>query len=111
MEGVYLCHQDRLAEGSALGLDPYGEGRDTLLVVRWQGALRAWRNSCPHLEVPMQYRKDRFLSGDGQYIVCFAHGARFVPDTGLCVLGPCLGQSLHPHSLTVDEQGGIWLAA
>ncbi len=105
-----MCHQARLAEGCALGFDPHHEGRDTLLVLRWQGLLRAWLNSCPHLEVPMHYRKGRFLSADGQYIVCFAHGALFVPDTGLCVLGPCLGQSLHPQSLSVDEEGGVWLA-
>lgn len=98
-----------MAEGSSRGFDPFGAGRDTLLVVRWRGVLSAWRNRCPHLDVAMQYRKDRFMSGDGQHIVCFAHGALFRPDTGLCVLGPCLGQSLQPQVLSLDEHGGIWL--
>jgi nitrite reductase/ring-hydroxylating ferredoxin subunit len=108
---VFLCPQHTLAEGCARGFDPKGEGRDTVLVLRWQGELKAWRNSCPHLEVPMQYRKDRFMSADRQHIVCFAHGALFKPDTGQCVLGPCLGQSLRPVPLFVDEQGSVWLAA
>jgi nitrite reductase/ring-hydroxylating ferredoxin subunit len=105
---VYLCPQDSVAEGGSRGFDPNGAGRDTLLVVRWRGALTAWRNSCPHLDVAMQYRKDRYMSGDGQHIVCFAHGALFRPDTGLCVLGPCLGQSLQREALFVDEHGGVW---
>lgn len=106
---VYLCPQASLLEGHSRGFDPFASGRDTLLVVRWQGTLTAWRNRCPHLDVAMQYRKDRFMSGDGQHIVCFAHGALFRPDTGLCVLGPCLGQSLQPQALTVDDNGAVWL--
>lgn len=42
----------------------------------------------------LEYRKDRFLSADGQLIVCYAHGAQFLPDTGECIYGPCLGQTL-----------------
>lgn len=106
---IFLCPQDSIAPGGSRGFDPWQEGRDTLLVVRWNGGLSAWLNRCPHLDVAMHYRKDRFMSGDSLHIVCFAHGARFRPDTGLCVLGPCLGQSLQPQALSVDEHGGVWL--
>jgi len=106
---VYLCPQDTIAEGGSRGFDPHLKGRDTLLVVRWKGALSAWLNRCPHLDVAMQYRKDRFMSADGQHIVCYAHGALFRPDSGVCVLGPCLGQSLQRQAIILDEQGGIWL--
>ncbi len=109
MKASYLCPQSAVHEGRALGLDPFDEGRDSLFVVRWQGRLQAWRNRCPHLDVPMHYRKDRFMSADGNRIVCFAHGAQFRPDSGLCVLGPCLGQSLQPLAIDVDEQGDVWL--
>ncbi|WPP02055.1 Rieske 2Fe-2S domain-containing protein [Pseudomonas sp. HR96] len=106
---LYLCPADSLDEGRARGFDPYGEGRDTVLVARWQGRLHAWLNRCPHLDVAMQYRKDRFMSGDGQHIVCFAHGALFRPDSGLCVLGPCLGQSLQGRELVIDDDSAVWL--
>lgn len=106
---VYLCPQDSIVEGGARGFDPHLKGHDTLLVVRWKGALSAWRNLCPHLDVAMQYRKDRFMSAEGRHIVCYAHGALFRPDSGVCVLGPCLGQSLQRQTITVDEQGGVWL--
>ncbi|WP_249674286.1 Rieske (2Fe-2S) protein [Pseudomonas abieticivorans] len=107
---IFLCAQASLAEGCARGFDPYGEGRDSLVLVRWQGRLNAWRNRCPHQHASLQYRKDRFMSADGQHLVCFAHGALFVPGTGVCVLGPCLGQSLQPKALSLDEHGGVWLA-
>lgn len=44
----------------------------------------------------MAWRKDAYLSGDGQHIVCHAHGARFDIATGVCNLGPCLGHALTP---------------
>lgn len=109
MKTTYLCPAHVVGEGSALGLDPFGRGSDTLFVVRWQGRLQAWRNRCPHLDVPMHYRKDRFMSAGGEHIVCFAHGALFRPDNGLCVQGPCLGQSLQPLAIHVDERGAVWL--
>ena len=106
---VFLCQQESIVEGAARGFDPHGDGRDTLIVARWQGVLSAWLNRCPHMDVAMQYRKDRFMSGDGQHIVCFAHGALFRPDDGLCVLGPCMGQKLHQQPLVIDEDGAVWL--
>jgi len=107
---TFLCHESELEEGYSHGFDPWRDGRDTVLALRWQGQVRVYRNLCPHLNVTMQYRKDRFMSGDGQHIVCFAHGALFRPDNGSCVLGPCLGQSLQALPAWIDERGGMWLS-
>jgi nitrite reductase/ring-hydroxylating ferredoxin subunit len=113
VQGVstFLCHQEDLEEGRARGFDPWGAGRDTVLALRWRGEVRVYRNLCPHLDVAMQYRKDRFMSGDGRHIVCFAHGALFRPEDGVCVLGPCLGQGLEALAVRRDGHGGLWLAA
>lgn len=89
-----LCRLDDLQEGQARGFDPLQQGRDSVFAVRHGGELRVYRNRCPHLDVRLEYRKDRFLSADGQLIVCYAHGAQFLPDTGECIYGPCLGQTL-----------------
>lgn len=91
---IALCRLDELAEGCARGLDPQQRGKDSLFVLRSAGEIRLYRNSCPHLDVPLEYRKDRFLSADGSRVICYAHGAQFLPDTGLCVHGPCLGERL-----------------
>lgn len=107
----FLCNLEHLQTGSARGFDPFGSGRDTVLALLVGGRPTVYRNDCPHLNVPMQYRKDRFMSPDGEYIICFAHGARFLPESGLCVDGPCLGQSLTMLPCTVDETGRVWLEA
>ncbi|WP_434765940.1 Rieske (2Fe-2S) protein [Pseudomonas triticicola] len=101
-----LCRLDDLLEGQARGFDPLQQGRDSLFALRHGGQVRIYRNRCPHLDVRMEYRKDRFLSADGQLIVCYAHGAQFLPSTGECVYGPCLGQSLE--ALEWREENG-WL--
>jgi nitrite reductase/ring-hydroxylating ferredoxin subunit len=101
-----LCRLDELIEGQALGFDPQGRGADSLFAVRYAGRVRMFLNQCPHLDTPLEYRKDRFLSADGQWVVCYAHNARFRPDTGECVYGPCLGQALR--LLQHQEQDG-WL--
>lgn len=101
-----LCWLDEITEGQARGFDPQGQGADSLFVLRHAGVVRVYRNRCPHLHTPLEYRKDRFLSADGQWVVCYAHNARFRPDTGECVYGPCRGQSLV--SLQHHEQAG-WL--
>lgn len=105
----FLCHLQELEAGSARGFDPYGSGRDAVLALLVTGRPKVFRNDCPHLNVPMQYRKDRFMTPNGEYIVCFAHGARFLPESGLCVSGPCLGQSLTELGYSVDREGRVWL--
>jgi nitrite reductase/ring-hydroxylating ferredoxin subunit len=102
-----LCHPGDIAEGTARGFDPTGSGRDTLFVVRRNG-LHAWRNQCPHWDnTSMAWRKDAFLNRDGTRIVCAAHGAQFEIDTGLCTLGPCIGDSLTRVALITSEDGTL----
>lgn len=107
-----LCHQQELAEGQARGFDPEQRGQDGLLLVRHQGRLHAWRNACPHVDgAPLAWRKDAYLSADGRHIVCYAHGARFDIETGQCIAGPALGQSLTRLPLHLHHDGEVHLAA
>jgi nitrite reductase/ring-hydroxylating ferredoxin subunit len=102
-----LCHLEDLPDGGSRGFDPRSTGRDTLFVVRRGAVLHAYQNACPHHGTPMAWRKDAYLDAAGQRIVCAAHGALFEIDGGLCVLGPCLGQSLRPVAVSVDEAGDV----
>lgn len=106
-----LCHLDELPEGSSRGFDPFSNGRDTLFVVRRGRSLLGWANACPHHGTPMAWRKDAYLNAARDRIVCAAHGAQFEIDTGRCTLGPCLGQSLTPVPLTLDDDGAVRLVA
>ncbi|HSV44168.1 MAG TPA: Rieske 2Fe-2S domain-containing protein [Ramlibacter sp.] len=102
-----LCHASELAEGTSRGFDPGGTGRDTLFVVR-RGGLHAWRNSCPHWPgTPMAWRKNAYLDGAGNRIVCAAHGAQFDIATGVCTLGPCIGQALTRIPLIHTADGAL----
>jgi nitrite reductase/ring-hydroxylating ferredoxin subunit len=105
-----LCRFDELTPGAARGFDPDGTGEDSVFVLRRGDAVRAYLNRCPHQNARLEYRKDRFLSADGQHVVCYAHGAHFDPDTGACTLGACLGQSLQPVPCRV-EHGWVWTVA
>jgi nitrite reductase/ring-hydroxylating ferredoxin subunit len=104
---AFLCYDDELVEGHAKGFDPWQQGLDTVVALRWHDQVRVYRNSCPHWNVPMQYRKDRFMSGDCRHIVCFSHGALFRPEDGFCVQGPCLGQSLVVLDVRKDDEGRL----
>jgi nitrite reductase/ring-hydroxylating ferredoxin subunit len=99
---VRLCRLEELPEGESRGFDPLGDGHDTMLVVRRGNRLHAWRDACPHIDgVPMAWRKDEYLNAGRDRIVCSAHGALFDIVTGVCTLGPCIGQALQPLQLTV----------
>lgn len=107
---MHLCHVDELPEGGSRGFDPLGRGQDSLLVVRRGGRLHAYADACPHHGTPMAWRKDAYLDAGGTHIVCAAHGALFEIDTGVCTLGPCLGDRLTPVALTVNDRGEVHLA-
>ena len=63
-----------------------------------------FENSCPHQGRRMDYAAGQFLTSDSGTIVCPAHGAEFNPESGLCVNGPCLGQSLKPITIKINEE-------
>ncbi len=71
-------------------------------VVAHEGGHRAWVNRCPHLGTPLDLWPNDFLDEDGRTLVCSTHGARFEPDTGRCVAGPCDGDALDPLPLRRD---------
>ena len=104
---VVLCAFDELEDGAARGFDVRGEGRDTLFVVRRGESLKAYRNWCPHQGASLPWRRNAYLNSDGTRIVCSAHGAQFDIESGKCVIGPALGQSLRSVRVAVDDGGRI----
>jgi nitrite reductase/ring-hydroxylating ferredoxin subunit len=65
-----------------------------LFAIRLADCARIYVNACPHLGVPLDWLPGRFLSEDGTVLVCATHGAMFRPEDGLCLSGPCRGDSL-----------------
>ena len=102
-----------LAELEATGSKGFavGEGDWPLrgFVVRTSQGVAAYVNNCPHAGHPLNFRPDKFLTPDRSLILCGSHGALFTRDDGLCIAGPCPGQSLR--RVPVEEVGGYVLLA
>jgi nitrite reductase/ring-hydroxylating ferredoxin subunit len=106
---IFLCRLDDLPDGESRGFDPWQEGQDSLLLVRRGERVAGWRDACPHHGgTPMAWRKDAYLNFERTRIVCAAHGAQFDIESGVCTLGPCLGQSLQPVWVHLTENRDIY---
>lgn len=80
-----------------------------LLLRLGDGGVRAYRNQCRHLAVPLDREaKGELWDATGRWLECRAHGARYRPDDGLCVEGPCRGSHLRPLTVEVRD-GSVWL--
>ena len=90
-----LCSLAELVETGSRGFS-VGEGDWPLrgFVVRTATGVAAYVNTCPHAGHPLNFRPHRFLTPDRNLILCASHGALFARDNGLCIAGPCPGQSL-----------------
>ena len=64
-----------------------------IIVLRNEGVLHVYLNQCPHQGRRLDYAPGQFLSNDG-LLICAAHGASFDLNTGICMQGPCRGESL-----------------
>lgn len=76
------------------------------ILVRHGKQVQAYANVCPHKHHPLNLADDDFLvtmPGGGRVLRCASHGALFVPETGLCVFGPCSGRALTRLECRVEE--------
>lgn len=88
---VELCHIDDIPDGGGKNL----YHKDWKLIAIRQGEqVFIYENACPHLNIPLEWRADHFLSADQSLIQCNTHGALFTIDNGECISGPCHGRHL-----------------
>lgn len=97
-----LCRLDELPDPGSREFE-LDKGH-AVFVVRKDERIFAYENSCPHTGVSLNWLPDRFLDGDGAFIQCDMHGARFRIEDGACVFGPCAGKGLKPVSVLIDGQ-------
>lgn len=102
---IRLCALDELANHAGRG---FALNDQAIFVVRQNHKVFAYHNRCPHLNIPLDWQPDRFLDADGELIQCSTHGALFTIEDGLCVYGPCSGQSLQPLPVEIRE-GEVWI--
>lgn len=89
-----LCRLEDIPDGGVLGVDPPDPAGEPLLMARHGTSVQCWLNICPHAGRRMDYAPGLFLVKD-EKLTCAVHGATFaLREAGLCVAGPCRGQSL-----------------
>jgi nitrite reductase/ring-hydroxylating ferredoxin subunit len=70
-----------------------------IFLVSYLDQIYGYENRCPHTGVNLNWLPDQFLDADSRFIQCSMHGALFRIEDGLCMRGPCVGQSLQPVTL------------
>jgi nitrite reductase/ring-hydroxylating ferredoxin subunit len=71
-------------------------------LINYQGGFRAYVNRCRHMTTPLDFVRYQFFTEDARHLICMTHGALYDPESGLCVDGPCKGQSLYPLPVRVE---------
>jgi nitrite reductase/ring-hydroxylating ferredoxin subunit len=73
------------------------------------GTVRAYKNECRHLPMPLDDREPGDLwDPSGAFLVCNSHGARYRSQDGRCVSGPCEGSHLKSLPIVV-RNGHVYL--
>jgi len=71
-------------------------------LINYEGKFHAYVNRCRHMPTPLDFIRDRFLSEDQLHLMCYTHGALYEFGTGLCIAGPCKGESLYRLPVQID---------
>jgi nitrite reductase/ring-hydroxylating ferredoxin subunit len=107
-----LCNKQAIPNYTARGFEcETASGLVNILVLRKDNDVYGYLNNCPHVNIPLNWQPDDFISLEGTHIQCATHGALFSFENGLCVSGPCRGQSLTPISIELDPQGDIYFSS
>ena len=99
-----ICKLEDLTDPGSRGFSvEHSGGNIEGLVIMKDGEIHAYKNQCPHTGSPLDWIEHQFLDLDMTLIQCAVHDARFEIASGLCVAGPCTGDSLE--SLDVSHDG------
>jgi nitrite reductase/ring-hydroxylating ferredoxin subunit len=85
----------------ALAREPDGRPREALVMLDYAGVPRAYLNQCRHLPIPLDVSGECLVDG---LLQCGTHGARYQPEDGLCVIGPCRGLRLYALELVQEGE-------
>ncbi len=88
---------------------PDGTWARSALIGRSKGTLLAFANVCRHLAISLDMNDGEVMDDEREFLVCHHHGAIFEPASGLCVMGPCYGDSLWRWSVEIDGAGDATL--
>lgn len=104
-----ICVLDELQDRSSKSFTIETESRSVAgFIVRISaGEIYGYENRCPHTGVQLNWQPDQFFDIDNRFIQCGMHGALFEVESGRCIRGPCIDQSLTEMKLSIED-GVIW---
>jgi nitrite reductase/ring-hydroxylating ferredoxin subunit len=101
--GTRLCTVADLADPGARGFF-FREGEKLFMgfVVRLAGRVYGYIDRCPHAGMPLALLPNRYLTPEGDLVLCSSHGALFRITDGFCLGGPCAGRALWPWPVRIE---------
>jgi nitrite reductase/ring-hydroxylating ferredoxin subunit len=72
-------------------------------VVRRGDQVFGYVDVCPHVGSPLANPLGRFLTREGDLILCAAHGALFRIEDGVATSGPCAGDRLEVWAVVLAD--------
>ena len=112
LSGTVVCRLEALQDPGSLGVTvEQGERLHDVLVVRRGKQAFCYLNRCPHTGSPLDWMPDQFLSLDKHHIQCATHAALFRIEDGICIAGPCSGDTLTSVPVVVEGGKVILLAS
>jgi len=99
--GKALCRLHDIPDGGATSVDAVlADGQENIVLMRQGEQVQAYLNICPHAGRQLDYAPGQFLLNKST-LICAVHGASFNQSDGLCIAGPCKGESLRAVSVHV----------
>lgn len=102
--GAALATLSQIEDGGFAEAEATIDGDAESLILHRDGdAVRAWLNICPHAGRRLDWAPGQFLKSREGHLVCAVHGATFELSGGVCVAGPCRGESLRAVAVAVKD--------
>ncbi|WP_417620303.1 Rieske (2Fe-2S) protein [Parasphingorhabdus sp.] len=102
--GIPLCSVDDIPDNGGKNFRlKVDDTRFCGFVLRRGDVIRGYVDRCPHAGGQLARKIDNSVSPDGMFVSCSWHGAMFRLDDGVCVDGPCVGESLLPWPIVITD--------
>ena len=100
-----LCKTTDLDTLGSIGLEvKVNRKNQDIFIIKKETEFFAYKNQCPHRLTQLEWNPNDFLTEDKQRIICAMHAAEFNLDDGLCISGPCVGESLKKVDIVVKGE-------
>jgi len=108
--GETICSTDTLSNGGSLKFHILeGDRPIEAFLIRFDEEYYAYKNRCAHMSLTLDLDDNDFFTIDFRGLICKTHGAVYYPNDGLCISGPCLGESLE--AIQIEVRGNAVLLA